>query len=256
MNILFTVCGRVGSKGLCNKNIKEFLGQPLPFYTLSAIDLFVKKHKSEYKEITVAINTDSKELVKIIKMTDLEFTYVPRKERLRSDTASKIDVIRDTFKVCKTINNIEYDIVVDLDLTSPLRTLEDIEHAIDLMKLEKQCDVVFSVTNSRRNPYFNMVKKEADNSYGCVIQSNYTARQQAPEIYDMNASIYVYSNSFMEVEEKAIFDGKILITHMMDTAVLDIDSEEDFELMQIVAEYFYNKYVNYRAIKTNINKIF
>ena len=43
MKILFTICGRVGSKGIKNKNIKSFVGKQLPLYTLSAIDLFLKK---------------------------------------------------------------------------------------------------------------------------------------------------------------------------------------------------------------------
>ena len=41
MNILFTICGRAGSKGIKNKNVREFLSKPLPLYTLSAIDLFL-----------------------------------------------------------------------------------------------------------------------------------------------------------------------------------------------------------------------
>ena len=64
MKILFTICGRAGSRGIKNKNIKDFLGYPLPLYTLSAVDLFLKRHP----EITgdIVLDTDSKELMHIM----------------------------------------------------------------------------------------------------------------------------------------------------------------------------------------------
>ncbi len=61
MKILFTICGRKGSKGIKNKNISYFAGYPLLYYTLSAIDLFQKAH-TEYEMDTV-ISSDSLELL-------------------------------------------------------------------------------------------------------------------------------------------------------------------------------------------------
>jgi CMP-N,N'-diacetyllegionaminic acid synthase len=88
--------------------------------------------------------------------------------------------------------------VIDLDITSPLRTLKNIEALVD-KKLNSDADLVFSVTDSRRNPYFNMVMK-TEKGYERVIKSYYNARQEAPEIFDMNASMYAYLLSFLQVE--------------------------------------------------------
>lgn len=255
MNVLFTVCGRAGSKGLKSKNIQTFLGFPLPYYTFSVIDLFIRKHGREYDNITVAVNTDSAELIALFEQTTIFFRNVRRKPELATDTASKIAVIKDTMLECQNQINKIFDIVVDLDITSPLRTLEDVELTIEALQQNLQADCSFSVTHSRRNPYFNMVI-EQEGFYKRVMKTDLTARQQAPLIFDMNASIYVYRNSFLSAKSTtSIFDGKIVIHIMEDTAILDIDSEADFMLMKVIAQYFYDNNRKYAEIKNNIRNI-
>jgi len=82
--------------------------------------------------------------------------------------------------------------------------------------------------------------EEIDGEIKKVKESNFVARQQAPKVYDMNASIYCFRrDSLMHVLNNSPFDGACDIILMKDTAVLDIDSEEDFELMEVLAEYFF-----------------
>ena len=73
MEILFTICGRAGSKGFKNKNLKEFLGKPLALYALSAIDLYLKRHPKIKADIVV--NTDSPELKEILVSSKLRDVY-------------------------------------------------------------------------------------------------------------------------------------------------------------------------------------
>jgi CMP-N,N'-diacetyllegionaminic acid synthase len=254
MNLLFTVCGRAGSKGFQNKNISTFLGLPLPYYSFSAIDLFIKQNGDKYGEIMVAVNTDSTELLSLLANTNVRFISVPRKEELAIDTASKILVIKDTLLECEKQLSMRFDLILDLDITSPLRTVEDIQMLLDVLQKNPQADVAFSVTNSRRNPYFNMVR-EQDGFFYKVLDSDFTTRQQAPLIYDMNASIYAYSRDFLRSAKNSIFDGKAVVHIMKDTAVLDIDSEEDFKLMEIIANYFYDTDQKYDEIRTNVRNI-
>lgn len=63
MAILFTVCGRAGSKGFQSKNLKDFLGVPLVYYTLAAIRLWQQRAD---EEIDVVLNTDSEALCGIV----------------------------------------------------------------------------------------------------------------------------------------------------------------------------------------------
>lgn len=248
MKILFTVCGRAGSKGIHNKNIRNFLGTPLALYTLSAIDLFLQDHTDI--EYDIVLNTDSPELVKAFRKSKMrEVCYISRDKELAGDVIGKIDVIRNCLLVMEEKGN-RYDMVIDLDITSPLRQRQDLAHVF-AEKRDNDWDVVFTVTDSRRNPYFNMVKKNEAGTYEKVLASNFTARQQAPEIFDMNASIYAFSPSVLK-KGWQLFDGKCGIVKMYDTAVLDLDHESDFELMEVVARYLYSNYDEFSVILKNI----
>lgn len=236
MNILFTICGRGGSKGFKNKNLKKMNGIPLVYYTLAVIRLYQESHPSDV--VTVAVNTDSEELLETVRgqKTVSNIQEVERKGALAGDRAAKVEVIKDTYFRCRAKG--AFDVVVDLDITSPMRRLGDVEEAIRVLKGDEGCDLVFSVVPARRSPYFNMVEKRQE-YYRKICSSRYTARQQAPKAYELNASIYAYDPGFLEREiEKTILDYNCGIVQMPDYLVLDIDSEEDFRLMSMLMEYF------------------
>lgn len=251
MNLLFTICGRAGSKGIKNKNLRDFLGYPLPFYTVSAIDLY-KKNNTNVK-CDIVLNTDSTDLIKMFKeQLNIHADVIERDMSLGLDNTPKVAVILNCLDVMEKGKSMNYDMVIDMDITSPLRTSEDVGNLIG-RKMASDADVVFSVTDSRRNPYFNMVKK-TENGYERVIASRFNTRQEAPEIFDMNASLYAYSPSFLK-SSKGIFEGKCDAIKMLDTAVLDLDHENDFELMQVIAEHLFKKNAALREIRENIINI-
>lgn len=236
MNILFTICGRAGSKGFKNKNLKILNGVPLVYYTLAAISLYKDVHPEH--NIQIAVNTDSEDLIQIIKnqtkLTNIK--YIERNDNLAGDLVPKVDVIRDTFLKSDDLNTI--DIVVDLDITSPMRRLCDVENVINKLVEEESYDLVFSVVPARRSPYFNMVEKRGI-YYNKVCSSNFTARQQAPCVYELNASIYAYRSCFLKKNiEKTLLDYNCGIIEMPDYFVLDIDSEVDFIMMEEMFKLF------------------
>lgn len=234
MKILFTICGRAGSKGFKNKNLKEMNGIPLVFYTLAAIKLFEERHPSD--DVTVALNTDSEPLKDIVlgQSKNDDVRIVERKEELAGDKVAKVDVIRDTYRDLGG----GFDVVVDLDITSPLRTVGDIENAINEYESNLDYDLVTSVVEGRRSPYFNMVEKKRG-CYRKICESKYTARQEAPAVYELNASIYAYRPSFLEEDiMDTILDHKVGISIMKDYLVLDIDSEEDFQMMEFLHKHY------------------
>lgn len=252
MNILFTICGRAGSKGFKNKNLKKMKGVPLVYYTLSVIRLYMDKHVND--QVTVALNTDSKELQELIKNQNIVsgVRLVERKEDLAGDVVAKVEVIRDTYFQCR--QDREFDVVVDLDITSPMRRLCDVEVAIDKLLADQNCDLVYSVVPARRSPYFNMVEKK-DDYYRKICPSMYTARQQAPASYELNASIYAYSPKFLEGKiDRTILDYNCDIVVMPDYLVLDIDSEEDFEMMEMLFDYFEKNDLGFQFLMKTIYK--
>lgn len=247
--ILFTICGRAGSKGIKNKNIREFVGKPLPLYTISAIDLFLKQEGANYNS-DIVINTDSPELIDIMKKNGLrEIDVIERTPELGGDSVGKIAVIQDCMVKMEARKHVKYDMVVDLDITSPLRTVDDIKRLV-LRHCESEADVTTSVATARRNPYFNQVMK-TPHGYKKVITSNYTARQQAPEIFDMNASIYAYNPKYL-LSGKGVLDGYCECIEMYDTGILDLDHENDFELMEVIAKYLFEKNPSFQEVYTNI----
>ena len=246
VNILFTICGRAGSKGLKNKNIADFNGIPLPYYTLAVISMYCEKHRKEFERMDLALSTDSKELRAIVE-TKCPVAYcIDRDASLAGDSVRKIDVIRDAAARAEKHFQTEYDMVVDLDITSPLRTLEDLEHVIE-KRLQVDADVVYTVTPARRNPYFNQVMKHEDGYFRTVCGGQTVTRQAAPQIYDMNASIYAYTPAYIHGTEPTFKRADIVI--MRDTGFLDIDNAEDHEYMQIIAEHLCTKHESYRAVK-------
>lgn len=238
MNILFTICGRAGSKGLKNKNLKSMNGVPLCYYTLAAIRLYQRRHPEH--TVHVALNTDSPELrQQFLRQAPRGCSHVvPRQPHLAGDRVAKVDVIQDTYRAVRDAG-VAVDMVVDLDNTSPMRRVADIERAIALSAGEEHYDVVYSVVPARRSPYFNMVEQKADGTYQQVCHTTFTTRQEAPAVYEMNASIYVYSTAFLNGEiDRGLLDYHDGIIVMPDYLVLDIDSEEDFVMMQEMMHLF------------------
>ena len=248
MKMLFTICGRAGSKGIKNKNIRQFVGKPLPYYTLSAIDLYLNSHKES--EYDIVLNTDSDELIEMIKDFRIrKVDIIKRKPELGGDSVGKIDVIHNCLEIMEVKKEYKYDIIVDMDITSPLRKIKDIDNLIK-KHIETGADVTTSVTKARRNPFFNQLKK-TKHGYKKVCKSDFTARQQAPKIYDMNASVYAYKPDFL-VSGRQILDGYVEVTEMYDTGILDLDQENDMKLMQVIAEYLFENDMEFRAIYDNI----
>lgn len=239
MNILFTLCGRAGSKGVKGKNARDFLDIPLVWYSMSAIALY----KEEYgtgDRIDIVVNTDSHDLIKLVQeVKDLSVGIQLRNEDLAGDKVPKVSVIKDCLERAERDNGVKYNQVVDLDITSPLRTVKDVYNAIIMLSSRPDFDVVYSVVTSRRNPYFNMAKEE-NGYFGRAFTSNYTTRQEAPVFYDKNASIYAYSPEALKNKDAVkFFWDKCGAIKMLDTGILDIDSEEDFDMMQIIAKYLF-----------------
>ena len=255
--LLVTVCGRAGSKGFKNKNLKTFCGRPLVYYSLSAAHLFAESRPDV--QVDICLNTDSEDLAKLVAEKYPEVIYLHREGELAGDRAPKMAVIQDSLHRMEEKQGYSYDYVMDLDITSPLRTAQDVTNAYNMKAERQDLDLVFSVTEARRNPYFNQVRdcgdhieKGIENKPG---EAAFTARQMAPVFYDVNASIYVYKRDFLANNTTGIiWDAKIHVVEMMDTGVLDIDSEEDFKLMEVIGGHLYSTMPAFAQVRDHIRE--
>jgi CMP-N-acetylneuraminic acid synthetase len=124
-----------------------------------------------------------------------------------------------------------FDILVLLHVTTPLREPEDIDHSIELL-VKKGVENVFSVTEAHRNPYFNMVEIKND-KVSLVKKGKYTTRQSAPEVFDMNSSIYVWWKDVFK-KKRSIFLSNSQIYIMPKIRSVDIDDSFDFRIAEIL----------------------
>lgn len=232
MKVLVTICARGGSKGIPGKNIKVINGKPLIAYTIE----LTNKIKSKFKA-KVALSTDDLQIKTVVESYDLFTSYI-RPDYLATDTAGKIDTIKDLLLYEESLINEKYDFILDLDVTSPLRTLEDVEKALALIIAKPEAENLFSVNPAARNPYFNMVEENGSGFYSLVKTNpdgTLMTRQSAPKVYDLNASFYWYRRSFFDSGAKSAITDKSLI-YEMDHVCFDLDHPVDFLFMEFLLE--------------------
>lgn len=224
--ILCTICARGGSKGLPNKNLLKIGDKSLIGHTLT-------QAKAIEAIDCIIVSSDSNEILKEGEIYAADI-LLQRSAKLASDDAGKIDAIIDCLNHAESNLNKHFDYVIDLDVTSPLRNLIDIENCLEFTK-DKGFKNLITVTNSKKNPYFNQI--EITNEGPQLVKSghNIKGRQSAPKVYDMNASIYVWSRDFL-INEKTLFSRDTIVYDMPEERSLDIDNELDFKIVKHLIE--------------------
>ncbi len=232
MKGLVTICARGGSKGIPGKNIKSINGKPLINYSLA-----VAKELSKNYDLDIFLSTDSQEIKDVVKapaFSEVNTEYV-RPDFLATDTAGKLDAISDVYHYAEKTNNKIYDFVIDLDVTSPLRTPQDLSDSIELLFNNDEALNLFSVSPANRNPYFNMVEEKGNGFFELCKKGQFLTRQSAPRVFDMNASFYVFKKAFFAENHKTVITDKSLI-YEVPHLCFDLDHQIDFEFMSFLLE--------------------
>jgi CMP-N-acetylneuraminic acid synthetase len=230
MNILITICARGGSKGIPGKNIKLINGIPLIAYTIELAKRFQNKYNAK-----ITLSTEDIEIKKTAEAYGLITNY-KRPSFLATDTAGKIDTINDVLLYEESFLTDKIDFILDLDVTSPLRTFEDIEQALHLFINKPEAQNLFSVNPAARNPYFNMVEENSNGFYSLVKTNrngSVITRQSAPKVFELNASFYWYRRSFFDLGAKSAITDKSII-YEMNHICFDIDHPVDFLFMEFL----------------------
>ncbi|HEY8928040.1 MAG TPA: acylneuraminate cytidylyltransferase family protein [Mucilaginibacter sp.] len=228
MKTLITICARGGSKGIPGKNIKPLNGVPLIAYTIQVAQEFAKLYDAD-----IALSTDDSEILTVAAKYGVETNYT-RPAHLATDSAGKIDTIHDLLLYQEAAIGKQYDYLLDLDVTSPLRTLGDLVAAFDQLKADDYALNLFSVNNAARNPYFNMVEQKENGYYDLVKREGaILTRQSAPKVYDLNASFYFYKRQFFSEGLKTVFTQRSLI-YLMPHLCFDLDHVIDFEFLDFL----------------------
>ncbi len=226
--ILCTICARGGSKGLKNKNIKKLHGKKLIHHTID-----IAKKIKFFTHIVV-----SSDSLQILKTSEKKVDFcIKRPKKYSSEHSSKLDAIKHALLISEKKFNLNFDAIVDLDVTSPLRSINDINKAIGIFFKSNAPNLV-SGNISRKNPYFNQVMyRNSKLGLVCDFKKRIVRRQDAPKVYDLNASIYIWSRKNILNSNKLI-SNKTIFFKMPFYRSIDIDDNLDFK---IVEQLFKNK---------------
>ena len=229
MKTVAFIFARGGSKGLPGKNTRHLGGKPLIAWSI--------EHALAVKRIErVIVSTDSEDIAAVARDYSAEVPFIRPAELARDDSPEWL-AWRHALNYLSETPGALPEVMVSVPTTSPLRLPQDIENCLD--EYEKgDADMVITVTDAHRSPYFNMVKTNEDGTVGLVNppQSAIVRRQDAPVVYDMATVCYVTNPNFV-MTHNATFEGRVKAVRVPTMRAIDIDTLMDFQM----AEYFLNK---------------
>ena len=220
------IFARGGSKGLPGKNIKMFAGKPLIAWAI--------EHAHEAQGIRrVIVSTDSKEIATIATRYGAEVPFM-RPSHLAKDDSPEWLSWRHALEFIRDDEGSFPSAMVSVPVTAPLRQPIDIERCLELFS-KGDADVVITVTDAHRNPYFNMVTMKSNGSIGLVLPptSGISRRQDAPEVFDMTTVAYVANPAFVMTHE-SVFAGSVKAVRVPIERSIDIDTLLDFEMAEFL----------------------
>lgn len=226
MTRICTICARGGSKGVKNKNIRPINGKPLIVYS-------IEQARASGLFDVIAVSSDSEKILSVAGSYGVDY-LVRRPDDLATDAAAKLPAIRHCVSEVEKLSNNNFNTCVDLDATSPLRLVKDIHNAVNILETSGFGNLI-TVTPSRRSPYFNLIELNKD-GIPRLSKSQATTvirRQDAPQCYDMNASIYVWTRQAL-FSASGLFNQNTQIYVMPEERSVDVDSELDFLFVEFI----------------------
>jgi CMP-N-acetylneuraminic acid synthetase len=220
---------RAGSKGLPDKNIRDFRGKPLVVHSIDqalASGIFAE----------IVVSSDSEAYLDVARQAGAT-CCLPRPAELASDTAGSMEVIQHALAACERAKQRRYDTITLLQATSPLREARHVQEAVARLEDHGQ-DSVLSVTPAKNSPYFNLLEFDPDSGSFVLSKSageGVRRRQDAPEVYQLNGSIYVWSREALLLQNKAIC-ARTDVYVMPALNSVDIDTEDDWAFAELAAE--------------------
>lgn len=223
MAVVAFIFARGGSKGVPGKNIRVLGGKPLIAWSIAHC-LAIPRIKR------VIVSTDSEEIATNARQYGAETPFL-RPAELATDSSPEWLAWRHAINYLHASGEFP-DAIVSVPATSPLRHPADIERCLDKFE-EGNSDIVITVSDARRSPYFNMVKLDTLCNAKLVMppSSPIVRRQDVPTVYDIATVAYVMRPQFI-LEHNALFEGRVQAVHVPPERAIDIDTELDF----IIAE--------------------
>lgn len=216
---LALIPARAGSKGIPDKNIKDFNGNPLIYWTIKTA--FDSKCFNR-----VIVSTDSIAIADTAKKYGAEVPFI-RKQELATDNSTVMEVALDLIQYVEK-QNYQFDIITVLQPTSPLRDVDDILTAKTLMS-ENDTQAIVSVSPSPIHPqYIKKIDKNGFLRFYNETQKKVARRQDMDPVYHDNGSIYMIRRKVL-TSQKTWFPSKTVPLVIPNERSVDIDTPKDFK---------------------------
>jgi CMP-N-acetylneuraminic acid synthetase len=218
------VCARSGSKGLPGKNVRRLAGKPL-------IGWAIEQALAVSSVSRVIVSTDSEEIAAVAREHGAALPFL-RPAELARDETPEWQVWQHALRFLHDQEGCLPAGLVVVPPTAPLRSSMDIERCIAAFE-DGRADIVITVTDAHRNPYFNMVAVDADDNARVVmaVDRQPARRQDAPVVYDMATVAYVACPEFV-VAHHGLFEGVVRSVYVPRARALDIDTLLDFRIAE------------------------
>lgn len=221
-DILVIIPARSGSKGLSDKNIKEFNGVPLVVKTL-------KQALRIFPEENIFVSTDSSKYQSLIAQKANFQIKELRPSNLSNDFSNNNGYIHHALSLTKK----KFKWVLILQCTSPLRTDKDIVDIIN--KRDRNIDLISSVFTTKSNPYYLHRIVDAEGYLQPVLHNDFRRRQDCPEVYELNGAMFLLNIKSFQENNNSMFDLKKIIPFEMPIErSLDIDNEFEFKIAEFI----------------------
>jgi len=224
LNVLAVVPARGGSKGIPLKNLREVGGRPL---VARVGDVIRKVHEID----RAVVSTDHPGIAQVANEAGIDSPFL-RPEGISGDTIGDIDVLTHALAATETVDRRQYDIVVMLQPTSPLRTPRQVSATIRML-VEGGWDSVWTVspTDPKAHPLKQLTVGEGRSlGYYDPRGAEVVARQQLAPLYHRNGIAYAMTRACL-VEQHTI-KGRRAGALIIDGEHVSIDSEWDIALVE------------------------
>lgn len=225
MKTLYVIPARGGSKGIPHKNIKPLAGKPLIGYSID-----VARQLAD--DADICLTTDDPEIARTAESMGLNVPFL-RPASLATDTCGTYEVLIHALDFYRD-RGIDYDTLVLLQPTSPMRTADDVRAALALYSPD--IDMVVTVKEAASNPYYNCY--ETDNDGFLHISKGdggYTRRQDAPKVWEYNGAVYVINVESLRRMPLSAFTRRRMSVMPAERSV-DLDTPVDWLIAEKLIE--------------------
>ena len=225
VRVLGVTLARGGSKGIPGKNIRPVLGKPLLAYTVE--EALLSRRISRY-----VVSTDSLEIAAVAREWGAE--CIERPKELAGDTTPSLDALRHAVFEVEKQEGVPYDIVVELRVTNPLKTVDDIDGAIEKL-IDTRADSVIGVSLLEDHHPARIKKLVDDRIVDFVMPEPRDGQRQLlrPDAYIRNGSIYAVRRDLIMNGAGQLFNHRNSRPWIMSAEKsINIDTELDFLLVE------------------------